>query len=444
MYDWLNMNEIHKYWLLYSLIVVSTLPFLILVHPPTSWDFTKTNLPSIAFFYSAFCGYVGISLLLWMYILGTRSVTGLFFKDIPKTLRIHRWLGTYGILLIFLHPILIAISEAKNLLAYTFIPNTSTNYEKIVTYGRVAFMLLALTYISSAILRSHIAFRPWKYIHLTSYIILPLSFLHAPKIGSSFASSIVQAYWYSFVAIFLLFTAIRLRHIFGFGKVRYKITKQSQISKDVFVMHLKSTSRVLHIKSGQYVYVQLGLLHEEHPFTVVDYDNNAGTMVIAYKVFGAYTHKMTRLVNEELVYIDGPYGTFTEDIIPRSANQQTVFIAGGIGITPFVKHITQSSNNEDTWLFYANQTRQTAVFRDYLREHLGEKYVDIMSREESTESENDERGRLRTEIISKYLGSPTDSRYYICGPKGLIDTAKYELAQLGVPQKNIHAEEFAF
>jgi hypothetical protein len=53
---------------------------------------------------------MGIVLLLWMYILGTKSVMGLVFRDLAPVLKIHKWIGKYGTLAIFLHPVLITFS----------------------------------------------------------------------------------------------------------------------------------------------------------------------------------------------------------------------------------------------------------------------------------------------------------------------------------------------
>lgn len=429
------MKEQHKFSILYALIVLSTLPFLFIIKPPTS------NSKSIALYLSAFFGYVGVSILLWMYILGTRSVVGLYFKNVPKTLHLHRQLGTYGTLLIFLHPLLVAYNYGENLLSYTFLPNLGTSFEKHVSYGRLALFLLLVVWATSAIIRGKIAFRPWKYIHYVSYVVLPLSFLHVPRIGSSFSAQAVQFYWYSFIATFLLFTALRMRHLFGYGKLPFEVIQHTQKTKDVFLLGIKPLGKKIHISPGQYVYVQLGLLHEEHPFTVLDYDNASGEMTIAYKVFGSYTKKMTKLLGADTVLIDGPYGVFTSEVPVH--DRPSVFIAGGIGITPFVRHIVQDTSKKH-WLFYANQTKQTAVFSDYLRHKMGDQYIGILSREAAPTSTNDEHGHISEQILKSHLENPHTYDYYICGPTSFISAAKNCLLGLGVTPNNVYAEEFEF
>jgi predicted ferric reductase len=251
----------------------------------------------------------------------------------------------------------------------------------------------------------------------------------------------VQFYWFCFIALFLLFTALRMRHLFGYGKVSYEVVRHSQKTKDVYVLHIKSLGKKIELHAGQYVYVQLGLLHEEHPFTVLDYDNESGEITIAYKVFGSYTKKMTKLMGADVVLIDGPYGVFTDEVSVHK--RPSVFIAGGIGITPFVRHVIRDKHKKH-WLFYANQTKQTAVFGDYLREVMGNKYVSILSRDSSHAVKNDERGHLNESLFAKYIDTPSEYDYYICGPAGFIHSAKQSLQTLGIAAQQVHAEEFEF
>lgn len=432
------MNEKHKFYVLFVLIAISILPFLTIVKLPTSW----TNFRDLSLYLSSFCGYVGVALMLWMFILGTRSIIGLYFNDLPKTLKIHRWLGTYGLIFILLHPIFIALHYSENFITYTLLPNISSEFEKHVTFGRIAFLSMAIIWLTSAIVRGKIAYRPWKYIHYLSYVALPLSFLHVPTIGSSFGQQLVQVYWYSFIAIFMMCTALRMRHLFGYGKVSYKIIEHTQISSDVYLLVLEAIDAGVHVQSGQYVYVQRSLYSEEHPFTVVDYDNMHARISIAYKVFGSYTKKMAQMAQGDTLLIDGPYGTFTQDM-PVDVVGPAVFIAGGIGITPFIKHVMQDSDSQH-WLFYANQSKKSAVFRDYLKSKMGNRYIDIFSREPDVQQNNTETGHISSEVFKKYLPAPQACKYYICGPQGLIDTAKQNLLDLGVASYNIHAEEFNF
>ncbi len=439
-----SMNEKTKQKLLYLLIALTTLPFFFLVNKPASWTLSSENFHALALYVSASFGYIGISLLVWQFILGTRSISGLFFTDLVSKLWLHRKLGTYGVLFIFAHPILITYSYGESFF-YSFLLQRSTEFEEHVTFGRFAFIGLIIIWLTSAILKSKIAYRPWKYIHYLSYPVLFASFLHVPEVGSSYAQKGIQFFWLSFVLVTIVCALLRLRHLFGYGKVTYQLKSNKVLTPEIHMLHLAPVKRPIQIRTGQYIYLQLGLLGEEHPFTVLDHDPKTGEIAVAFKKFGKFTEKLATIEADTTLLLDGPYGVFTQERL-TSPEKPAVYIAGGIGITPFVKHVLDSSADTQ-WLFYANQTRHTAVFRDLLKNHLGEKFVDIFSREpaEATVGNRDfEVGYMRQELIEKYIKNPEAYEYFICGPAGMMHATKEALRAVGVPTPQIHLEEFGF
>jgi 3-phenylpropionate/trans-cinnamate dioxygenase ferredoxin reductase subunit len=437
------MAETTKRTITLLLIVLTTLPFVFIVKHPASWAISAENAPSLAHYLSSVLGYIGIGLLLWMYILGTRSIVGLYFRDLSWTLKIHKWLGTYGVLFVFLHPFLSAYVYGENLLTYWIAPRLSGEFQQHVTYGRIGFLALLIVWVTSALIREKISYRPWKYIHYLSYIALPLGILHVREIGVSQGLAWVDFYFYSFIVVYLVITALRARHLVGFGKVDFEIAEHKQLSDDVHLIKLVHPQKRIAIRTGQYVYLQRSLLSEEHPFSVIDFDNETGEISVAYKVFGSFTKKLALMTAGEHVLIDGPYGVFTEEIIVDTETP-AVFMAGGIGITPFVKHVMNRRQKENTWVFYSNRYQRTAMFRAYLKQLLGSRYVDVLSKESTPGRQNDERGYVSKEIISKYISDPLACRYFICGPEAMMETSKHALLELGVPSTQIHLEEFSF
>jgi predicted ferric reductase len=438
------MSERTKQKLLWGTIFVTTFPFFLLVNKPTGWALVPENYHSIALYFSAAFGYTGVSLLVWELILGTRAISGLFFEDLVSKLWVHRKLGTYGVLLIFLHPILITYSYGESLF-YSIVLKRSTEFEEAVTFGRLAFLALLIIWFTSAIVKSKIAYRPWKYIHYLAYPILLASFLHVPDVGSSFDGRAIQFFWYSFILISVVCVILRARHLFGFGKLSYDVVGIKELTEEVSLLRLRPTRQGVEIRTGQYIYIQRSLMGEEHPFTVLDHDQKTGEIVIAFKLFGAFTKKLAKIGLDESLLIDGPYGIFTQERLVDPL-KPAVYIAGGIGITPFVKHsLAQSAHLQK--MFYANQTRHSAVFREVLKQHLGKNFVDIFSREKPKDNNNSaefETGYLRKELLEKHIPQPAKYDYFICGPKGMMDAAKESLLELKVPKKQIHIEEFSF
>lgn len=434
------MPEKVKQLIIYVLLLLGVFPIFFIVNQPSSWTTDPDNYRQLASYFSAVLGYVGVYLLTWELILGTRSISGLLFKDLTSKLSLHSKLGKYGLLLIFLHPLLITYYYGEGLL-YSFIPNLSNNFERYVTFGRFALFGLLIIWITSAILRKKIAYRPWKYIHYVSYPTLLFALLHVPEIGSSFSQQLVRMYWYVIIIVVLICLALRMRHIFGFSKSEYKITVHRQLSEKIWIVDMVPISKNLRVKTGQYVYIQPSLFSEEHPFSVLNHDDKDGSISIGYKVFGKFTEKLSTAKVGDKILVDGPYGTFTNEI-NVNPDKPAVFIAGGIGVTPFVKHCLEKRG--DRLLFYAVRTTKSPAFKNILQPVMGDKLVMVVEQDDSTATPNDERGFLDKEIISKYIDQSVPYEFYICGPERMMKDIKRQLLQMGISEKRVHLESFAY
>jgi predicted ferric reductase len=120
-----------------------------------------------------------------------------------------------------------------------------------------------------------------------------------------------------------------------------------------------------------------------------------------------------------------------------------VYIAGGIGVTPFVRHILTSPRTSQ-FMFYVNQTTKSGAFRDELKAYLGDRFVDVLSRETGADQPGVAHGRISEQIVKQYLSRPVQYSYFICGPQPMIDAAKAILENIGVPKRQVHSEEFSF
>lgn len=434
------MNEKLKHNILLFVFVALSIPLFFGVQQPDSWSLSSENYRSLALYFSAVLGYFGIGILALEFFLGTRSVSGIFFRDLSSKLSLHSKLGKYGLLLVFLHPVLITYSYGESLF-YSLTLQLGSEFQRHVTFGRLSMVGLALVWLTSAILKSKIAYRPWKYIHYISYPVLFLSLLHVPEIGSSFDEMYIRFYWYIIVSIVLVCTALRIRHLFGFSKYQYEVVGHKQVSDKIWVMDLKALKKKLKIKTGQYIYIQPDLISEEHPYSVLSHNESEGSLSIGYKVFGKFTEKLTKTKIGDTYLIDGPYGVFTEEI-NLEPEKPAVFIAGGIGVTPFVKHCLETE--VDRLLFYAVRTYASPAFKNILEPVMKERLVMVVEKDDSPASLNDERGYLTKEIIEKYIDKSKQYEFYICGPEIMMKSTVNILKQLGIPKSRIHLENFNY
>lgn len=385
-------------------------------------------------FLGSVTGLLG-TLLLWaQFVLGVRPIARRISIDYAQLLRLHTWLGIWGVLLVFTHPIFEMLSYGLSW-QFLFVPSFVTEFNTHLAFGQIAFIALIILWLTSAFaaVRKRITYRPWKYIHYLSYPILFLTFLHAREIGSMLVTYPLLMYlWWVLFCSFILMALWRIADALLLTKVRYTLTGVTQVTGDITLYTLTPrTARRITPHIGQYAYVTLRLFGEGHPFTIMEFDNKTGALTFGIKAFGTFTQQLTTHDIGKVVYIDGPYGTFTRE---GQSAEPKVLIAGGIGVTPFIK-LVQEYGDEHTYMFNCNTGIENAIKRDELKAKLGERYVDVIEPE-----------RLSPEILTAHVPKEyfSEAKFFICGPQGLMDAAISHLKTLGVHESRIFTEEFSF
>jgi ferredoxin-NADP reductase len=127
-----------------------------------------------------------------------------------------------------------------------------------------------------------------------------------------------------------------------------------------------------------------------------------------------------------------------------------VFLAGGIGITPFVSMIrvaTERSDQRHFHLFYSNRRPRDAAFLDELgavatrnnRFHL---VATMTGAELSAGSWGGERGFVDAAMLGRHLPALNGPIYYVAGPPRMVEAMRAMLVTAGVDEDDIRAEDF--
>jgi len=147
------------------------------------------------------------------------------------------------------------------------------------------------------------------------------------------------------------------------------------------------------------------------------------------------------------VKIEGPCGDL---ILQNDSTRAAVFLAGGIGITPFRSIVhwaaTEKSPNRIV-LFYSNSRPEDAPFLAELQslEKDNPKYKLIASMTEMEKSHrpwNGETGLIDQEMLGRHLEGVASPIYYIAGPPAMVKGLHEILSKTGINDDDIHAEEF--
>jgi ferredoxin-NADP reductase len=147
------------------------------------------------------------------------------------------------------------------------------------------------------------------------------------------------------------------------------------------------------------------------------------------------------------VQIEGPFGNL---ILHSDSARAAVFLAGGIGITPFRSIVFRAAKEQvphRLFLFYSNRRPEDAAFLGELQslrtENANYTLVDTMTGMERGSFWKGETGRISKELLIQYLGDLKGPIYYVAGPPAMVGATQRLLNAAGVNDDDIRPEEFA-
>ena len=138
-------------------------------------------------------------------------------------------------------------------------------------------------------------------------------------------------------------------------------------------------------------------------------------------------------------------------VLHGDAARPAVFLAGGIGITPFRAIIVQAARDRAPhrlYLFYSNRRPEDAAFLEELqaleRENPNYRFIGTMTdMAKSHRPWAGEAGYINKEMLAKHVGGLNGPIYYIVGPPTLVDAMRGMLTAAGVAGDDIRIEKFA-
>jgi ferredoxin-NADP reductase len=148
------------------------------------------------------------------------------------------------------------------------------------------------------------------------------------------------------------------------------------------------------------------------------------------------------------IKIEGPSGNLT---LHNDFKRTAVFLAGGIGITPFRSMVFRAAKEKlphRIFLFYSNRRPEDAPFFDELEALQKENpnYKLVASMTEIAKSHlpwRGETGLINEAMLSRYLKDAISPIYYVAGPPEMVKSLHAMINQAGANDDDIRAEEFA-
>lgn len=187
--------------------------------------------------------------------------------------------------------------------------------------------------------------------------------------------------------------------------------------------------------AGQFAFVTFDQQEGPHPFTISSAWHGDGSLCFHIKGIGDYTNTLPdTLKSGDLVTVEGPYGRFNFS----SDKPRQIWVAGGIGITPFIAGIQarmKKADDKPVDLFYSTDAPDE-TFIDKLRHSAEAANVRLHLLIPAKD------GFLNAERIHQAIPGWKDADVWFCGPKGFGQSLFRDFTQAGLPSSGFHQELF--
>ncbi|MGB4593544.1 MAG: ferric reductase-like transmembrane domain-containing protein [Coriobacteriia bacterium] len=297
-------------------------------------------------------GALGLTGLASCFVVATKHpVIEEWFDGLGRAFVIHKWLAIGSVALLLVHALLNQVIKSPETVAGGF-------------GGFAIFVVVAVVLVT--LYNKKLPYERWRLVHRLMLVAFAAGLYHAYASAEFdlFASSPV-AIWTALTALIGLAAGIWVVFFYRRRQFRHEgvITGVNRLSSDITEINI-TLARQMKYSKGQYAFVRIfqdGLEDAPHPFTISGGDGRDIRLTI--KASGDFTKDLYAMVkpgtraalSEPLGRMDFAHG-----------GQHQLWIAGGIGITPFIAYLDQNEITQDVELFYSYRDKGAGIYADEL------------------------------------------------------------------------------
>ena len=401
-------------------------------------------------------GVAGMMLYALNLILATRlKFLENHFGGLNRMFIAHHITGGIALILLCFHPMLLAArlinpvttKTIRYAAEFLWIQPISfsmpfTNYMAI-NFGIIAFLGLVVLLIITFFIK--LPYRVWLFTHKFLGAAFFFAGLHVLFIKGTISND-------SFIKTYLLFwavmgiTAAAYKTLGGkilIRRYKYRLKSSKKINKEVVELILEPLNQKIDFQPGQFVFINFisskvkPINNEAHPFSVSS-DNTKNTIRLNVKALGDFTKSLQKLEPGTIAEIEGAYGKFS---YRNFDNPNQIWIAGGIGITPFLSMAQglENENHINVDLYYSVNTESEIIKKDELNKIMKNPKFKFRLIPQIVNSD----GLLTADMISKQSKGLKEKEIFICGPPLMMKALRKQFNEKGIPNSNIHTEEFS-
>jgi len=367
-------------------------------------------------------------------------------------IRFHKRMAVFAGFLLLAHPLLLAAGGGGwNLLIGVHVP-------WYIWLGKATLLILFINLCLSSFQKSlKLKFEKWRLGHdIGGPLIIAMAFTHSWIVGYDLRTVSMKAVW---VVGLILAACLFVYHVFvrprRLKRQAYEVIDVQPETEDVWTVKMSPPEgrRIYHYLPGQFHFVTFyrnrNLPVEEHHWTISSSPAEEDYVSSTIKASGDFTSTMGQTKVGDRAAVHGAFGRFSYVLHPEE--DDLVFVAGGIGITPLMsmlRHMRDTQDTRSVLLVYANREESRIVFRKELSEieaggHPRLKVIHVLSK--PNEGWQGETGHVDGEKIERLCGKDLGGKtFYVCGPQSMLKAIVAALKSRHVPDERIRVEIFSF
>ncbi|MBL4931662.1 ferric reductase-like transmembrane domain-containing protein [Clostridium paridis] len=403
-----------------------------------SWAFIRPtrDIPAITQYSQLIAAIVMVFFCLVNFISTRHKFAEYMFNGLDKSYLYHKYLSIFSLILILIHNETIDIGKKLQRTSGIRMPKDPyAMYGSFSLYLFVALILIAL-------LAKRLNYERWKVIH--KFMIIPYSLGIYHYYGSSNYPTFSLDFfsiWMNLLNFIGIISAVYSIFIYEKKSFKYKYKVKSLRTVAIGTLEITGSAlgKDLEYKPGQFAFLKV--LNGEsnftsHPFTLSE-AHKKGELQFTIKALGDHTKRLIETLKVgDKFSVSGPYGKFD---FKRGANNQ-IWIAGGIGITPF-RSFAQADVPKDFSIdfFYAYNSEDDAPYVEELQE-----LTSTLNNVRLHLFNSKEKGFLTVKEISELITINAPIDVYFCGPKPMREGLMKQFKNSSINVSNFHYEHFQF
>ncbi len=403
--------------------------------PAASFFFTGTGGWGVALWGAKLSAFLAFGLLVAVLALSSRCrALEQRLGGLDAVYLLHHMAGMAALFCMMAHPILLAVAYRSTLSASSWFLLWSGAGTIL---GTTAFLLAAVLVLLS--ICHWLPYQAWITTHRGMGVVLVLSALHVFGAGTNVHGMVVPVL-YAYLAIGAAAYVYKVFLYPRYGPSVPGVLSSIFCDGGIIVATISLSRPLGTYMPGQFAYVSLhdpSVPPESHPFSIVR--QGATSVVVAVAPSGDYTRALRMATVGSPVRLYGPYGAMHRHYL-RSF-RPAVWIAGGIGITPFVSlwhHAAMAMPGRPIALIWSVRGAGAPYLMHLVcgSGHSSMSFVPWNSRAS---------GRLTGQKVADAVPfGVAGADIMLCGPNEMMYLLSRQLIQLGVPAKNIYYETFSY